>query len=547
MKRLHTPLDVKQWLEEPSWRSRGLSQEENTKGQLQIDSRQVQEGDVFLAYPGNTHDARQYIQGVLDQGARACLVHEDLESESINSFMGGTWAQDARVALYPNLKAERGLVASAYYEHPSKRVKVTAITGTNGKTTTAWWLTQALSQLGCKSAMAGTLGQGVFSVKSQSIESEPSLSAAPSPLTTMEAVALQKHLRAWVDEGVTHVCMEASSIGLQESRMEGTQIEVAVLTNFTQDHLDYHPNMNAYWAAKEILFDRMHPKVSVINLDDAKGKTLYARLKEDAKGVLGYSCDPERHQEAELCARNIQVVTLEQEVQGERLAQAALSFDVVYQGRTHACVLGVLGAFNVSNLLAVLGSLLALGHPVEAALKACASLKPAPGRMQTLKFSRAPLVVIDYAHTPDAIEKALLSLKTLTQDLGGQLWCVMGCGGDRDPSKRALMGETIEALADRVMLTSDNPRGEDPLRIIDQIKEGFKKPLTPMVQIDRSEAIKQSIEDASIKDVILIAGKGHENYQEIMGVRRVFSDQSVALESLKKRSQAASKGVAHVN
>lgn len=180
-------------------------------------------------------------------------------------------------------------------------------------------------------------------------------------------------------------------------------------------------------------------------------------------------------------------------------------------------------------------------------MNACAKLTPPPGRMQTLDLAHAPMVVIDYAHTPDAIEKALLSLKTLTHELGGQLWCVMGCGGDRDPSKRALMGAKVEALADRVMLTSDNPRSEDPVRIIAQIKEGFQKKLTPMVRVDRSEAIVQAIEEASINDVILIAGKGHESYQEIQGVRRAFSDQGVALEALKNKSQAASKGVAHVN
>lgn len=547
MKRLHTPLDVKQWLEEISTFSNEQRTGESTRGQLRTDSRQVQAGDVFMAYPGKSHDARQFVQTVLDQGARACLVQGDDDAVSSNAMWMSAWGKDPRVALYPHLKAERGLLASAYYECPSEHIKVSAITGTNGKTTCAWWLTQALAQLGCKSAMAGTLGQGVFKLASQTIEPVESLKAASSPLTTMEAVELQQHLRAWADHGVTHLCIEASSIGLQEGRMQGTHIEVAVFTNFTQDHLDYHLSMDAYWAAKEILFDRMRPRVSVINLDDERGRALYARHKESRKGVLGYSCDVKRHKDADLGARNIRTVTGRQALIGDVFSKAALSFDVVYQGRSHAFVLGVLGDFNVSNFLAVLGSLLALGHPLEAAMNACAKLTPPPGRMQTLGLAHAPMVVIDYAHTPDAIEKALLSLKTLTHELGGQLWCVMGCGGDRDPSKRALMGAKVEALADRVMLTSDNPRNEDPVRIIAQIKEGFQKKLTPMVRVDRSEAIVQAIEEASINDVILIAGKGHESYQEIQGVRRAFSDQGVALEALKNKSQAASKGVAHVN
>ncbi len=545
MKRLNSPMDVKLWLEEISMR--GLASELSAKAPLQTDSRQVQEGDVFMAYAGKTHDAREHIQFVLDKGARACLVQGDEEAESNRALLTSAWGEDPRVAFYPHLKAERGPIASVYYERPSEEVKVSAITGTNGKTTCAWWLTQALAQLGCKCAMAGTLGQGVFDFSQQSMQAKLSFNGASSPLTTMEAVALQKQLRAWADQGVTHLCMEASSIGLQEGRMAGTRIEVAVFTNFTQDHLDHHPNMDAYWAAKEILFDGLCPKISVINLDDAKGQLLYARLKAGQRDVLGYSCEIERQKDADLSAKNIQQVVVKKEAQGDTLAQTALSFDVVYQGRAHAFVLGVLGHFNVSNLLAVIGSLIALGHPIEAALQACASLTAAPGRMQTFALANAPVVVIDYAHTPDAIEKALLSLKALTQELGGQLWCVMGCGGDRDPSKRALMGAKVEALADRVLLTSDNPRSEDPLSIIAQIQEGFKKKPVAMVQVDRSAAIGQAIEGASSKDVILIAGKGHENYQEIKGIRRAFSDQSIALESLKKRSQAASKGVAHVN
>ena len=554
MKRLYSPIEACQWLKELSMDSDGTSAAPSTssagfvrkKRALQSDSRWVQEGDIFLAWPGASYDPRRDIDALLSKGILACLVDE----ESVDSipkttaFDQSSWVDDPRVAFYPQLKRHRGLIASAYYENPSQTLKVSAVTGTNGKTTCAWWLTQALSELGCSCAMAGTLGQGIFSAESQSIEGLGTQTAA---LTTMEALELQKSMRQWLDAGVSHLCMEASSIGLQESRIDGTQVEVAIFTNFTQDHLDYHTTMENYWAAKMGLFNRLNPKTCIINLDDPQGPPLYSELKSKGRVVMGYSKSAQCALPAELSARRIQVVELEDPSAGVVLSKTALSFEMVHQGQSYPFVLRVLGDFNVSNLLAVVCSLLALGYTMHQALRACSNLTAAPGRMQTLRLPETPLVVVDYAHTPDALEKALGSLQAASQSLGGQLWCIMGCGGDRDPSKRSLMGAAAERLADRVVLTSDNPRMEDPLQIIEHIKSGLMRPDVVSTQMDRGLAIEQAIKSARINDVILIAGKGHENYQDIHGERRVFSDAGVAWACLKARAGSVSHGEAHAH
>jgi len=547
MQRLHTPLQAAQWLKARAMVELHASSTDLTPSALQTDSRCVNNGDVFMAWPGESFDARHYIEQVLDKGAKGCLVHEDVEvpsSDKVSLEMKSSWLDDPRVAFYPNLKAERGRIASAYFGEPSAQLKVTAITGTNGKSTCAWWLTQALSHLGCKSAMAGTLGQG--QIKSE--DQHPlGLEDSSSSLTTMEAVELQACMRKWVNAGVTHLCMEASSIGLKEARLEGTCIEVGVFTNLTQDHLDYHANMDEYWAAKELLFSHLKPKASVINLDDSKGAFLYEKLKAQGQVVLGYSTQTPAHPNACLYAKNLRVVSKASISPTHPARQSALLFEVVYQGLSRSFKLAVMGEFNVSNLLAVVGSLLALGYSMEEAMKGCEQLSAAPGRMQSISLEHSPLVVIDYAHTPDAIEKALSALKPLTHELGGKLWCVMGCGGERDPSKRSRMGAKANALADRLVLTSDNPRYEDAQSIVEQIKNGVVDQVKVLVEMDRRQAIALAIQEASNQDVVLIAGKGHENYQDIRGVKHEFSDAGVALELLKRRTLDLAKGVGYAN
>ena len=542
MKRLHSPQEACQWLKEKSL-SVGSKGREQKRGDLKSDSRALQAGDVFLAWPGHSHDARAYIGEVLAKGAVACLVHEAPEAEAVGNELQ-SWLEDPRVALYPNLKTDRGMLASAYYEDPSQSLKVSAVTGTNGKTTCAWWLTQALTQLGCNCAIAGTLGQGRLDPKTQLIQG---MNEWSSCLTTMEAVELQAQMRHWLDQGVTHLNMEASSIGLKESRMDGTHIDVAMFTNFTQDHLDYHGNMEDYWLAKAMLFERLEPKACVINVDDPKGLELYQKLKANRRDVLGYSKSEDAQLGIELRAKNLKVMSSRDPNALSLDQHSSMAFEVIYQSRAYPFALNVLGDFNVSNFLAVVGALLSMGYGIDQALGACKQLSPAPGRMQAIRLPETPLVVIDYAHTPDAIEKALKSLKAVSLSQGGQLWCVMGCGGERDQSKRSAMGAAAEGLADQVVLTSDNPRREDPQVIIDQIRSGFTKPQQVKSDLDRRAAIELAVLQASNSDVVLIAGKGHENYQDINGARHAFSDAAVALEFLTERSQVSMRGGRHVH
>jgi UDP-N-acetylmuramoyl-L-alanyl-D-glutamate--2,6-diaminopimelate ligase len=374
------------------------------------------------------------------------------------------------------------------------------VTGTNGKTSTAWWLAQALSQLGQHCAVVGTLGIG-----------EPG-ALVFNGLTTPDPVLFQEQLRCLVDEGFVACAVEASSIGLEERRLDATQVHTAIFTNFTQDHLDYHGSMAAYWAAKEQLFYWPGLQAAVVNIDDAHGAELADVLGTEKLDVWTVSCTGS----ARIAARSIQY------------GVDALSFEVV-EGETVCQVTApIVGDFNVSNLLGVIASLRSLGLPLKDIAAVCTSISPVPGRMETLIAEAAPLVVIDYAHTPDALEKTLQALKPQAQSRGGKLWCLFGCGGDRDTSKRALMGAVASRHADYTVLTSDNPRTEKTGDIIAQILVGMPASAAVLQQPDRALAIAAALQQAQPQDVVLIAGKGHENYQDIQGVRRPFSDREQA-------------------
>jgi UDP-N-acetylmuramoyl-L-alanyl-D-glutamate--2,6-diaminopimelate ligase len=379
-------------------------------------------------------------------------------------------------------------------------LSVIAVTGTNGKTSTAWWLAQALSQLGQHCAVVGTLGIG-----------EPG-ALVFNGLTTPDPVLFQEQLRCLVDEGFVACAVEASSIGLEERRLDATQVHTAIFTNFTQDHLDYHGSMAAYWAAKEQLFYWPGLQAAVVNIDDAHGAELADVLGTEKLDVWTVSCTGS----ARIAARSIQY------------GVDALSFEVV-EGETVCQVTApIVGDFNVSNLLGVIASLRSLGLPLKDIAAVCTSISPVPGRMETLIAEAAPLVVIDYAHTPDALEKTLQALKPQAQSRGGKLWCLFGCGGDRDTSKRALMGAVASRHADYTVLTSDNPRTEKTGDIIAQILVGMPASAAVLQQPDRALAIAAALQQAQPQDVVLIAGKGHENYQDIQGVRRPFSDREQA-------------------
>ena len=494
MLQLHTPAEAVAWLQS------------RVRGSLQVDSRAIQPGDGFIAWPGAATDGRKFVHAALARGATACLV-EQVGSEAFG-FDG-----DEAVACYTGLKASTGPIAAAYFGQPSQSLDVLAVTGTNGKTSTTWWLAQALSktQLYAQSpcAVVGTLGIGI----------PPDVLA--TGLTTPDPVRLQQAFRGFVDLGLGACAIEASSIGVVERRLDGTRIRVAAFTNFTQDHLDYHGSTEAYWRAKEELFRWPGLQAAVLNVDDPQGVAL-ANLFVDLD-LWTVSCT----RQARLQAQDI------------RYEAGGLCFVVVEAGQRVALQTSVIGQYNVANLLGVIGTMRALGVPLADAVAACHGLLPVPGRMECISQPGQPLVAIDYAHTPDALDKALLALRPLAQTRGGKLWCVFGCGGDRDNLKRPLMAAVAEKNADMVLVTSDNPRSERPEAIISQILLGLSHNACVHVQSDRAVAIAEAIAQAAPADVILLAGKGHEATQEVAGVKHPFLDKAHAEAALARRPAGA--------
>lgn len=497
---LHTPQEAATWL-----RSR-------VGGSLHADSRKVVAGDGFVAWPGAATDGRAHVPAALAQGATACLV----EREGAEAF----GFQGEAVASYAGLKAATGPIAAQYYGNPSQELDLLAVTGTNGKTSTAWWLAEAISGLAGRGpcAVVGTLGVG----------KPPELTY--TGLTTPDPVLLQRSLREFVAQGYSACAIEASSIGIVERRLDGSRIAVAVFTNFTQDHLDYHGSMDAYWQAKAELFRWPGLRAAVVNIDDVQGASLAAGMAAVTGGsVVDLWTLSTGGKPARLAARDIGY-----DAQG-------LRFTVVEDGAAPiSMATGLIGQYNVSNLLGVLGTLRALGLSLAEAVAACDRLTPVPGRMERVPGDAvSPMVVVDYAHTPDALDKALAGLKPLAQQRGGQLWCLFGCGGDRDPIKRPMMGAVAEAQADRVLVTSDNPRNEKPDAIISQILLGLTTPERAQVEPDRAVAIAQVVSQAASQDVVLLAGRGHEAWQEVAhGERIAFSDRVHAADALAARSAA---------
>jgi UDP-N-acetylmuramoyl-L-alanyl-D-glutamate--2,6-diaminopimelate ligase len=460
---------------------------------LAIDSRAVAPGDVFVAMPGHRVDGRVFAADAVARGAAAVLYEA-----------GAPLTLNVPTVAVSGLAAMAGEIAHLVYGRPSERLWVAGVTGTNGKTSVSQWIAQAMNALERKCAVIGTLGGGF---PGQLIESVN---------TTPDAISVHRALAGFADQGAVACAMEVSSIGIDEGRVNGVGFDVAVFTNLTRDHLEYHGSMEAYAAAKEKLFAWPGLGAAVVNLDDPFGERL-ARELADRMPTIGYTLEDRVGGNRVLAAREIS------------MSGAGLAFTLDGQ-RFEA---PVVGRFNVSNLLAVIGALLT-GNETPADIAAVLrGIEPPPGRMQPLGGDACPLVVVDYAHTPDALEKALGTLRHTAQARGGKLVCVFGCGGDRDTGKRPLMGAVAERLADRVLLTSDNPRNETPMAIIDAIAAGMKR--RPTVEADREAAIRKALLEADDRDVIVLAGKGHEPYQEIAGVRRPFSDLARAREVLETR------------
>ncbi|MCK6426264.1 MAG: bifunctional UDP-N-acetylmuramoyl-L-alanyl-D-glutamate--2,6-diaminopimelate ligase MurE/UDP-N-acetylmuramoyl-tripeptide--D-alanyl-D-alanine ligase MurF [Burkholderiaceae bacterium] len=495
--------------------------------QLQTDSRRVAPGDVFIAWPGYAQDGRAFVGAALAAGASACLV----EAEAVEAF----GFDDDRIAALPGLKAATGAIADAWYGAPSARLSLVASTGTNGKTSTAWWMAQALSLAGRRCGVIGTLGVGEPPTRLR-----PQAQVQATGLTTPDPITLHRSLRAFEQAGFAACALEASSIGVVEQRLAAARIEVALFTNFTPDHLDYHGSMQAYWAAKRALFDWPGLRAAVVNLDDAQGAALAAELQREGRLDL-WSYSRQDGTPARLRAEALHY---------EAGGLAFTLLETRADGSVERAELGsrLIGAYNVSNLLAVLGGLRALGLPLGQAAALAAEFTPVPGRMDRVPEPVAdavrpavalPQVVVDYAHTPDALDQALQALRPFAQARGGRLWAVFGCGGNRDAGKRPVMGRIASERADEVIVTSDNPRLEPPEAIVAQVAAGAQGPARLRCIVDRGEAIARALAEAAPADVLLLAGKGHEDYQDVGGVKRPFLDAAVAGQALQRRAAQA--------
>lgn len=477
------------------------------QGKLTSDSREILAGDVFFAFPiaGSTGDGRAFIHNAIERGA-AAIVYEKNGADIAQEIGVSHLAVDGLIDLL-------GAIANLWYDRPDQDMFSVAVTGTNGKTSCSQWIAKALSMQGAPAAVIGTLGVGNYrdGVISQLQE---------TGFTTPDALQLQARLANLKKNGAKSLAIEASSIGIHQGRLNALHVDVALFTNLTRDHLDYHGTMEAYAAAKEALFQWQGLQAGVINADDAFGLELLQRLASDKPELklLAYSIDAVN----ESTIPTLRATQLKTTHIGTQFyLESAFGSGVV---KTQ-----MIGRFNVSNVLGVLGVLLMKGIAFERAISTIEKLSSVQGRMQQLGSNGQAMVVVDYAHTPDALEKTLQALQQVAQERQGNLWCVFGCGGDRDPGKRPQMGK-IAQLAQHVVVTSDNPRTEDPEKIVQDILAGMSG--APNAIVDRASAILYAVKHAQSNDVILIAGKGHENYQDINGKKWPFSDEEHALLAL---------------
>lgn len=463
------------------------------------DSREVEPGNAFVAIAGFGAHGLKFVEQARAAGASAILFEPPAPADLP--------APDDAIAV-PGLRARLGELADRFNDHPSKAMTMVGVTGTNGKTSTVQLLAQAWSLRGTRAGTIGTLGAGLYG------------EAAPTGFTTPLVLRMHALLAELRDAGAQAVAMEVSSHALDQERVGGVHFDVGIFTNLTRDHLDYHGDMATYGAAKAKLFGWPGLRAAVINLDDDYGRALYDAL-------------PASLQQIGLSSRDAQDATLR--AQSLQFDNRGIGFDLVAAGgEAHPVQSPLLGRFNVDNLLAVAGALYALGDTPAQIAQTLSRLQPVHGRMNRLGGDGVkPLVVIDYAHTPDALEQALASLRAHAH---GRLVCVFGCGGERDRGKRPQMAAIAEKLADVVIVTDDNPRNEDGDAIVVDIMEGFVDARRVLVQRDRAAAIARAIGEAGPNDIVLIAGKGHEPYQEIAGVRHPFDDTEVARMNLEAKA-----------
>ena len=471
---------------------------------ITTDSRNVRPGTLFLACQGFEHHGLEFLEQALANGATVVAWEPAKGVAEPDDIDGVVLIEVPELGLYI------GGIADQFFGQPSAHTAVTGITGTNGKTTVAWLVAQACDLLGRKAGYMGTVGYGFTN------------DLSPAALTTPGVIAVHRHLRAMTDADATDVVMEVSSHGLDQGRVDGVRFKTAAFTNLTRDHLDYHGSLEAYAQAKAALFTDFQPEIAVLNVADEFGRELARLLHKDVH-LLSVSADPR-------CEAALSAELLQADSSGLQIRFSGDYGDAELHSP-------LWGSFNVENLAVAAGILLSLGIDLADAVAALAQCKPPAGRMEPVAAAtEQPLVIIDFAHTPDALDKALTCVR---QHCDGTLWCVFGCGGHRDTGKRAPMGAIAAKLADKVILTDDNPRDEVPAAIIADIVSGFPEGSQPEVIHDRAAAIAAAVAAATAGDVVLVAGKGDEDYQ-LAGTQRLsFSDRVAAQTAL---SQAGTAG-----
>ncbi len=465
---------------------------------VHYDSRKVGRGDLFVAIRGNGVDGNTFVTGAISQGAKVVVTDNNEALEDYYFMHNGVVkivVADARIAL--------ARISANYFGHPAKKMKMVGVTGTNGKTTTAF-LIKMLLESEFKTGLLGTIEYHIGDER------------IPATHTTPESLEMHQLFANMAQKGCSSVVMEVSSHALHQHRVQGIEYQVAVFTNLTQDHLDYHKTMDEYFEAKKILFDSLQPtSTAVINVDDSWGKKLFSTVPSK-KISYGTSSD------ADIKATDI------------FLSFGGTQFTVEFDNRSLTLSAPLVGRFNVSNILAAFSTGYALGLSPEVMIERFKTVIPVAGRFEQLQSPKGWTAIVDYAHTPDALEKALNTIHdVLGERKQGKIITVFGCGGNRDTTKRPIMGTIASKLSDVVIVTSDNPRFEKPESIIDDIMAGVVKDAEVIRQTDRKTAVVKALESAEAHDVILIAGKGHEDYQIINDTKSQFSDKDIVLEFIK--------------
>ncbi len=478
---------------------------------ITMDSRQLENDALFIATAKTIEHRQVHLKQAIAKGAKAILIDQKLPlSDAEQNCISATAVQVIAVVELDRKVSE---IAARFYGHPSLALTVIAVTGTNGKTSVSQFIAQCLEASGKPCGVIGTLGIGRLQGLTE------------SGMTTPDPVSIQAALAKFCHQSINHVVLEASSHALEQGRLNSVAIDVAVLTNLSRDHLDYHQDMASYAAAKQRLFEFASVKNVVINADDIFGQSLIESFaNKNNIRLMTYS---------RLTTKaSLTVTAIDTSLKG-------LNFTLINATKAYKICSKILGQFNIDNLLATAGSLLAINMAVEDVARLLSQCSAINGRMQMLGNDKQATVVIDFAHTPDALEKVLQSLREHLPNQG-QLWCVFGCGGDRDTGKRPLMGTSADLYADHVVLTADNPRSEDNQAIVAAILKGVQQGSQLHIEHDRKQAITYAISHAKQEDIVLIAGKGHEQYQDIAGVKHPFNDIAVATQALAAANDAQS-------